>query len=191
VALLGDPILVLWLGSDFSGYGGLVALLVLAAIVDLPSYAAAAVLQSIERHGPIAKMALGSGVANLALSIALVGPFGVEGVAAGTLVASTIEIGVFVVPYAARVLGVPAREFLGAVVAPLVLPALALIAVIEGGRALIDVGTLAGLGAVSLAGMGGFALVYAALGASPRERASYRAAGAAVLGWARPRPRGT
>ena len=68
------------------------AILACAAIVDLPSYPAAAVLQSLERHGPVAWMALGSALANIALSVALVGPYGVEGVALGTLIAGGVEV---------------------------------------------------------------------------------------------------
>ena len=82
LALLGGPILKLWVGDTFAGYGAVVTLLAVAAILDLPSRAAGAVLQSIERHGPIAWMALGNGVANLGLSVALVGSYGINGVAA-------------------------------------------------------------------------------------------------------------
>ena len=58
-----------------------------------------------ECHGLDRVMATGSAEANVGLLIALVEPWGVEGVATGTLVASAVEILVFVVPYAARVLG--------------------------------------------------------------------------------------
>jgi O-antigen/teichoic acid export membrane protein len=180
IALLGGPILEIWVGHKFSGYGVLVALLAFAAIVDLPSYPAAAVLQSIERHGPIAKMALASGVVNVGLSIALVGPYGVNGVAAATLVASAIEIGVFVVPYAARVLHVSLRAFMTEVVLPLVLPVGALVGLTIGGAAILPVTSLWRLGAVVGVAVTVYALAYGTIAAGPHERALYRSTAAAL-----------
>lgn len=181
VALLGGPILEIWVGDEFSGYGALVAILACAAIVDLPSYPAAAVMQSLERHGPIAWMATGSAVANVGLSIALVGPYGVEGVATGTLIASAVEILVFVVPYAARVLGVSPWGFLSAVVLPLVVPSAILAVLLLGGHALLPVDSLPRLAVVVGGALAAYALAYAAFGAAARERAVYRAAASAVL----------
>jgi O-antigen/teichoic acid export membrane protein len=181
VGLLGGPIIEIWVGDEFSGYGALVAILTCAAIVDLPSYPAAAVLQSLERHGPIAWMATGSAVANVGLSIALVGPWGLEGVAAGTLIASAVEIIVFVVPYAARVLAVSAWELLSAVVVPLLLPAALLAGLLIGGHALLPVTSLPRLAVVVGVALAVYALAYAAFGAAARERAVYRAAVSAVL----------
>jgi O-antigen/teichoic acid export membrane protein len=192
MALLGGPILEIWVGDEFAGYGALVAILACAAIVDLPSYAAAAVLQSLGRHGPIAWMATGSAVANVCLSIALVGPLGVEGVALGTLIASGVEIILFVLPYAARVLDVSLLRFASAVLLPLLVPSLALAAVLIGGDAILPVSSLPRLALVVGCALVVYGLLYAALGAEPRERAAYRAAGAAVMRFATPwRSRGS
>jgi O-antigen/teichoic acid export membrane protein len=181
VAVLGGPILGIWVGKGFSGYGGVVALLALAAMVDLPSYPAAAVLQGIERHGPIAWMALASGVVNLGLSIALVGRFGIEGVAAATLTASAVEITLLVVPYAARVLGVSLQEFCSAVVLPLA-PALVLLTGgLFAGNAILPVNSFPRLILVAGIPVIIYGLVYATLGASSTERDAYRSAVAAAL----------
>ena len=181
VALLGGPILDIWVGDEFAGYGTLVAILACAAVVDLPSYPAAAILQSLERHGPIAWMAMGSAIANVGLSIALVGPWGVEGVAAGTLIASAVEILVFVVPYAARVVGVSARELLTGVVLRLVLPAAVLAGLLLGGHELLPVDSLPRLALVVGGALCVYALLYAVFGSAARERAVYRDAAAALL----------
>jgi O-antigen/teichoic acid export membrane protein len=187
IALLGNAILTIWVGSSLSGHGTLVALLCAAAIVDLLSYPAAAVLQSIERHGPVAWMALGSGMANLVLSIALVRRFGVAGVAAATLIATTVEILGFVLPYAARVLDVSLREFITVSVLPLVLPVLVLVVLTIGGAALIPVTSLFHLFIVVAVAACGYAITYVAFGAATDERAAYRAALEAALQH-RPRP---
>jgi O-antigen/teichoic acid export membrane protein len=186
IALLGDPILEIWVGDEFAGYGALVAILACAAIVDLPSYPAAAVLQSLERHAPIAWMAMGSAIANVGLSIALVGPLGVEGVALGTLIASGVEIIVFVLPYAARVLDVSLRQFASQILLPLVIPSAALAAVIIGGDAILPVTSLPRLAVVVGVALAVYGLTYAVLGAEPRERAAYRAAAAAAMRVATP-----
>jgi O-antigen/teichoic acid export membrane protein len=186
IALLGGAILDIWVGEEFAGFGALVAILACATIVDLPSYPAAAVLQSLGRHGPIAWMATGSAVANVALSIALVGPLGVEGVALGTLIASAVEIILFVLPYAARVLDVSLRQFASQVLLPLLLPSAALTAVLLGGDSILPVTSLPRLAAVVVVGLVVYGLVYAALGAEPRERAAYRAAATAALRLATP-----
>jgi O-antigen/teichoic acid export membrane protein len=181
LALLGGPILDLWVGDAYSGYGPLVAILVCAGIIDLLSYPAAALLQSIERHGPIAWMALGTGVLNLGLSIAFVGHYGLEGVATATLLASAVQITLFVVPYAVRVLGVSWTEFASEVVLPLVLPAAVLAGLVIAGAAILPVTSLVRLAVVVGVAVTGYGFAYARFGASPHERAVYRAGLSAVI----------
>jgi O-antigen/teichoic acid export membrane protein len=178
VALLGGPILHLWVGSSYSHYGGVVALLGAAAVVDLLAYPAAAVLQSIERHAPIARMALASGVANLALSIALVGPLGVYGVAAATLIVGSVEILLFVVPYALRVLDVPLRAVSEDVLRAVALPGVVLAGLVLAASALVEVNSLPRLALVLCIALAGYVVTYAAFGAAAYERDAYRAAAA-------------
>jgi O-antigen/teichoic acid export membrane protein len=181
LALLGGPILELWVGKSFSDYGAVVALLAAAAVVDVPSNPAAYALQSIERHGPIAWMALGSGVANVALSIALVGPYGINGVAAATLIASAVEITVFVVPYAARTLDVSLREIAAEVVVRLAAPTAALAALLVGGAAVLPVTSVPRLAIVVGVALAGYVLVYVTTGAGASERAAYRSGAYATI----------
>lgn len=180
VALLGSTILELWVGQEFARYGVLVTVLTLAAIVDLPSYPAAAVLQSIERHGRLAFIAIASGVANLALSIVLVRTHGVEGVAFATLVASGIEIVGFVLPFAAKVLDVSWRDLAGQVLARLVVPIGALAALLFLMRAVVPPTSLPRLAVVVAVPLAGYAAAYAFVGAAPTEREAYRSAAGTV-----------
>jgi O-antigen/teichoic acid export membrane protein len=174
LAVLGGPILDLWVGKPFSHYGAVVALLAAAAIVDVPSNPAAYALQSIERHGPIAWMALGSAVANVALSIALVGPYGINGVAAATLIASAVEITFFVVPYAGRTLGLPLREIAAEVIGRLAVPTAALAALLVGGAAVLPVTSVSRLAIVVGVALAGYVMIYMTIGAGASERAAYR-----------------
>lgn len=181
VAILGSQILGLWVGPRYAAYGAVVALLAAAAIIDVPSGPASYVLQSIERHEPVAWMAIGSGLVNLGLSIALVGPYGIDGVAAGTLIATTLETTLFVVPYAARVLGVSARELSVEVIGPLLVPALVLSGILVAGRSILPVGSALPLALVVAVGVLAYGLAYVTVGARDSERSAYRAAGAALL----------
>jgi O-antigen/teichoic acid export membrane protein len=181
LALLGGPILELWVGKSFSDYGAVVALLTLAAIVDVPSNPAAYALQSIERHGPIAWMALGSAVVNVLLSIALVGPYGINGVGAATLIASAVEVMVFVVPYAARTLGVALREVAFEVVVRLAAPTAVLAALLVGGAAVLPVTSLLRLAIVVGVALAGYLTVYVTIGAGASERAAYRSGASATM----------
>jgi O-antigen/teichoic acid export membrane protein len=181
VAILGGRILGIWVGHGFSVYGSVATLLAIAAIVDLASYPAAAVLQGIERHGPIAWMSLASGVANVALSIALVGPWGIRGVAAATLIASAAEVILLVLPYAARELGVTPRQFCLEVLVRLVPAVAVLTGVLIGGDALLAVTSVPRLVLVVGVALIAYSLVYATFGASRTERDAYRSAASALL----------
>jgi O-antigen/teichoic acid export membrane protein len=123
---MAQPILAAWVGSEFSVYGYLVAILTVAIVIDTSGWPAGAILQAIGRHRPLAVMAIASGVANLVLSIILARRLGLRGVALGTLIPSAIEIPLFVMPYAARTLGVSVRTLFADVLAPSLFPAASL-----------------------------------------------------------------
>lgn len=183
LALLGGPILRLWAGAGFGAYGDVVALLVTAAVVDLASHPCAAVLQSIDRHGPVAWMALAGGLANVVLSIALVGPLGLRGVAVATLIATAAEIGLLVIPYATRVLEVTAGDFAREVIAPILAPATVLAGLVLAGHALLAVSSLPRLALVVAVALVGYAAAYATAGAPAPERSVYAAAARSVREW--------
>jgi O-antigen/teichoic acid export membrane protein len=179
--VLGGSILSLWVGSQFGKYGDVVAILAISAVFDLVAWPAASVLQGIERHPPLAWMALGDGIVNVILSIALVGVFGLVGVAAATLAATVGETMLFVFPYAARTLGISLAELRREVFIRLALPATALAAILVGTSRSMAVNSIPQLVAVLAVALTGYALAYVAVGAGPRERDAYRLAASAVL----------
>jgi O-antigen/teichoic acid export membrane protein len=174
--VLGGSILSLWVGSAFGGYGDVVAILAASAVFDLSMYPAVAVLQSIERHQPLAWIALGTGVVNVLLSIAFVGPFGVVGVATATLVATAGATTIFVMPYAVRTLGVSLRDVAREVLLRLTIPLAILAALLIGASRAVPVTSAFRLAAVVVGALACYALVYAAVGAGPVEREAYRSA---------------
>jgi O-antigen/teichoic acid export membrane protein len=186
--LLGGSILSLWVGGQFGKYGDVVAILAASAVVDVVGYPAASVLQSMERHPPLAWMALGDGVVNVVLSIALVGPFGVVGVAVATLVATVGETVLFVLPYAARTLGVSLADLAREVLVRLAVPVATFAAILVAISQSLSISSLPRLAALLAVALAGYAIVYAVIGAGERERSAYRfAANAAIrLIWPNP-----
>ena len=175
--LLGGSILSLWVGSQFGKYGDLVAILAASAVFDLVAWPAASVLQGVERHPPLAWMALGDGVLNVILSIALVGVFGLMGVALATLVATML----FVLPYTARTLGISLADLGREVLARLAVPAAAFTAILVATSSSLPLTSFPRLVAVLGVAIAGYALAYVAVGAGPRERDAYRLAASAVI----------
>ena len=104
--IFAKPFLLAWAPS-VAGSADIVVLLTFAAVLEALISPVSQALQGMNRHRPLVVFSLGSAALNLALSIALVGPLGVRGVAIGTLVATFLEA-LVTLPFGARVLGVAA-----------------------------------------------------------------------------------
>jgi O-antigen/teichoic acid export membrane protein len=80
----GGRFLDLWMGADFAASVPVLRILALGQLVALPTLTASVVLYAVNRHRFNAFLAVGEAAANLGLSVALVGPLGIQGVAWGT-----------------------------------------------------------------------------------------------------------
>ena len=109
-------------------------ILAIATAIDLSLWPAGFVLQGINRHRWIAPIALTSGLANLALSLALAQPFGIVGVAVGTLIPTAVEAVLLVTPLTLRALGVGPLRFVRQALAPAILPTLPVLVVLTVAR---------------------------------------------------------
>lgn len=91
MAALGEPFLARWLNDGYRGEAAAV-LLVMALGVAAPiaSHPLVQVLYGINRLKPLALVVLAEGLLNLALSVALVRPLGIVGVALGTAVPAVL-----------------------------------------------------------------------------------------------------
>src|SRR5207247_7288175 len=98
--------------ADYASAAPLVVILIGGSVALTSVYPAGAILQGMGRFKVVAVTSISSGIANLALSIVLIGPLGVTGVALGTLVPTAIEALVFVIPYTMYVLHVSPRSLL-------------------------------------------------------------------------------
>ncbi len=120
--VLAGPILDAWVGPDYEGGAAVVVILAIASVVDLSLWPAGFVLQGIARHRWLAPIALGSGVANLILSLALARPLGLVGVALGTLLPTTIEALVVLTPFTLRTLNITPGRFASEALVPALWP---------------------------------------------------------------------
>lgn len=119
--ILGRPFLSIWLGAEYGETAGPV-LDVLAVILGftIAQSVAARVLYGVGRIRMFARMALVEGVANLVLSLALVQPFGIVGVAWGTTIPH-VGFCVFAVISACRYLKIGPRRYLATWTVPTML----------------------------------------------------------------------
>jgi O-antigen/teichoic acid export membrane protein len=121
--ILGKSIITAWVGAKYVPLGYTV--LVIMAIGDCTEGAQSAsskILYGMARHRTLACVRLVEGLANLALSVALLHYYGIVGVAVGTLIPQLCSNLLFLPQHLCRVLGVGLRTYLRqAYLAPLLL----------------------------------------------------------------------
>ncbi len=147
------------------------AILVVAALVDLAIWPAGFVLQGIDRHRWLAPVALVSGAANLVLSIALAAPFGIVGVAIGTLIPAVVEAVVVLTPFTLRTLRIPPRRFFLEALGPLLVATIPMVVVQLALLTVLGAGSSLSLLIQVVVAHGVFGLVYLACVPARRERA--------------------
>lgn len=130
----GRELLVFWIGPEFAQGGLTLQILTLSVLFSLPQMLASAVLSMTGEHRVTAKAAIWSAVINVILSLALIGRFGINGVAAATL-SATIIVDIFIVlRVACQAYQVSVVEYGKRVILPLLLPSLAQLLVLVLGR---------------------------------------------------------
>jgi O-antigen/teichoic acid export membrane protein len=121
--LLGAPFISVWLGPEFGEKAKwLILFLVFFTLLPFINPFASRYLTAINKHGIFARLTPLAALLNIGLSLVLVHPFGLEGVAFASVVP-----GLFFVPlylrYTCRHLDLPVRQYLRASVLPGVVPA--------------------------------------------------------------------
>jgi len=174
LVILVRPILTLWVGAAYADYAHLVAILTLAGLIDASQWPAGSILQGMARHRPLAVMAICSGLANLALSIALIHPFGLTGVALGTLFPTTVVCLGLALPYSMGVIGVSSTQVVKEVLLPALLPAIPTAIVLYVLQDAIEASSLLSIMVVAAIGLLVYAIGYLNFGASEAERQTCR-----------------
>ena len=128
---VADPLIHAWVGSRVSELQGSVPvlqILSIAAIFRVGAGTATTLLRGGGLHRLLAAVSLATGIGNVAVSIALVRPLGLIGVALGTLVPVVCSTCFFVYPAACRRVDLPLRTLLSHAIWPALWPALVLAA---------------------------------------------------------------
>jgi O-antigen/teichoic acid export membrane protein len=108
----GETFINLWMGTDYGPVSGEV-LRVLAFVVWLGGarFIASSSIMGVNKHRTLIPALAFEAISNLVLSIALVGPFGILGVAIGTLIPSVL-VSLFYIPFClSRATGVSVGTF--------------------------------------------------------------------------------
>ncbi len=167
--VFAHPFLAVWVGHGVARSADIVVLLTLAGLSQALLAPATQMLQGMSRHRPLVAFALGAGLLNLALSIALVGPLGVAGVAGATLIATAVQA-LFVVPFALRVLGIRATQLAREAGLPVIAPVIPMAAVLVAIREWIAPATVPWIALSGIAGAAVYAAIYLSFPAAARER---------------------
>jgi O-antigen/teichoic acid export membrane protein len=120
--LLGDELIVAWVGPGFEGSVWPLYVLALTGIVLVAQQPLGSLLMGTGHHRLVAAACVVESVANLALSIVLVQRYGLVGVAIGTMVPVLATNLLWLLPAGCRSLGLPYGRFLADVTRPAVIP---------------------------------------------------------------------
>lgn len=133
VGLLAEPIIVGWLGSGFAASVAVTRLLLAVVLIRVGCAAATSVLKGAGRHRLLAFTNATTAVVNVLLSMVLVTPLGLPGVAIGTLVPVACAACFVLFPAACRRVDLPVAHTLRFSVWPAAWPAAAMAAIIWAG----------------------------------------------------------
>jgi O-antigen/teichoic acid export membrane protein len=112
LAILGDPILRLWMGARYE-QGGVLALLVVGMFLPVAQRTVATILIGLNLHGPLALANLAAAACGVGLSLlnVTVLGWGLSGAALAIALPMTLGTGVFIPIYACGRLGIPLRAY--------------------------------------------------------------------------------
>ena len=109
--LIGKPFLSLWMGSEYVGWSyPSLAILAMPLALILSQSVSGRVLYGVGRLRWFTIVVSSEAVANLLISLALVGPMGIEGVAWGTTIPNIVG-NLIVAVYVCRLLNIRLREY--------------------------------------------------------------------------------
>ena len=133
VALYAHPLMEAWLGPTFNTSAIILQLLSILVVLRVGTSTASIILQGAGEHARLTTYVGITGVANLALSIALVKPYGLVGVAIGSIVPVAAMAVIATFPSACRRVGLPVRRAIREAVWPSLWPALGAVAWLQVG----------------------------------------------------------
>lgn len=123
LAALAEPLIALWVGPQFGESVTVIYFLAVVVSVRVGSATARTILKGAGQHRLLAFTNVGTGLANLVLSVMLVQRMGLIGVALGTLIPLALTSVFVIFPAACRRVGMPIGRAISTAVFPTVWPA--------------------------------------------------------------------
>ena len=184
LVLLADPLIHAWLrdkAAAMAGAAPVIQILAIAVAIRVGNATGTTVLKGAGQHRMLAFVNLGTGLVNLALSIALIKPFGLVGVAYGTLIPIALSAVFILYPAACRRVGLGVGYAITHSVLPAVWPA-AVVGVLLLLTRHISSGTLLAVVVQATAGGVLYLALFFAIAIGRRDRALYTAKALELVG---------
>ena len=121
--VLAGPLVNAWVGPEMRGAVPVIQILSVAVAIRVGNATATTLLKGAGQHRMLAWVNLGTGLVNILLSVLLIKPFGLPGVAIGTLVPIAISSVFIVQPAACRRVGLQLSRAVNQSVLPAIWPA--------------------------------------------------------------------
>jgi O-antigen/teichoic acid export membrane protein len=172
LSILAGPVVAAWMGPNFQASTIVVQLLLAVVLVRIGTSSAHVILRGAGQHRLLAITNSAAAIANILLSIALIGPLGLAGVAIGTLVPVTVSAIFVIFPKACARVGLPVWTAVRQAVWPATWPSAGLAAVIWAGRPLAG-STLGGLALLLVVAGLAYQALFLGIAISAEERRIY------------------
>ena len=185
--LLADPLVTAWVGTEFAASVLILQLLSVVVMIRVGNATGMTVLKGAGSHRTVAAANIGTALCNVALSVALVKPFGLAGVAVGTLVPVGVASILLLFPMACRRVELPIMTAVARGVWPAVWPGLVMALFILATRPLVPVNLLAVGAECAVAGLL-YGATFLLFSISAVERMFYLEKLGQMLGLSRLRP---
>jgi O-antigen/teichoic acid export membrane protein len=170
--LMARPLVTAWVGTDFVGSIIIVRLLAFTVIMRTGNATAATLLKAAGSHRLVAFTNGITALVNLSLSIALVGPLGLTGVAIGTLVPVCASAMFVLFPAGCRRVQLSLWRVLAVAIWPAVWPAAVMAAYVAITTPLVG-GSLAAVGVHMMTAAALYGITFLFFGISAAERRFY------------------
>lgn len=122
IVLLGGPFLGIWIGEDFQTHGeSIIILLAIFIVFPFINPFVSRYLTAINKHGIFARFTPVAAAINVSLSLLLIKPFGIVGVAAASIVAVFIFVPVYL-RFSCRQLQLPVLDYIRQSLVPCLVP---------------------------------------------------------------------
>jgi O-antigen/teichoic acid export membrane protein len=169
IALAG-PLLALWVGPQYSQYAPIVVILALTSVASITRQPGGLIVQGMGRHHRLAVAYVCAALANVAIAILLVRPYGLLGVAVATLISSIGLNLCYVWPFVLRLLDIRWLDFLNQALLPGLVPVLPMTAVIYGMDRFVPTSGIMSISVIAAAALLTYAAAYLVFGAGDPEK---------------------